>query len=193
MRKKKCILFINDIFESKGCGALENVAKLLRGYKCIVLQPQARPSRAMRDIKRTCREHNPSLVVAHYTAAALAMQLAGIEKVIIEPYFSTGNMMNNILRGKMWTTFPLLSYGAKGKHIRVTAKCATEFRELEEKTFNSDNSCTHGVFFSDSIGTVGYKEYVKNFGTALSIPGKNLYGKTEQQQTAKLIKGLLEC
>ena len=193
MKKKKSILFINDIFESKGCGAFENVAKLLRGYKCVVLQPQARPSKALKDIKRACREHNPSLVVAHSTVAVLAMQLAGIERVIIEPYFSTGNMIHNILRGKMWTDFPLLSYGATGKHIRVTAKCAAEFRELEEKTFNSDNSCTHGVFFSDSTDTAGYKEYLKNFGTALSIPGKSLYGKAEQQQTAKFIKGLLEC
>ena len=193
MKKKKSILFINNIFESAGCGALEKVAKLLRGYKCIVLQPQARPSKAMRGIKRACRENSPSLVVAYSAAAALAMQLTWVERVIIEPYFSTGNMMHNILRGKMWTTFPLLSYGAKGKHIRVTAKCATEFRELEEKTFNSDNSCTHGVFFSDSTDTAGYKEYLKNFGTALSIPGKSLYGKAEQQQTAKFIKGLLEC
>ena len=193
MKKKKSILFINNIFESAGCGALEKVAKLLRGYERIVLQPQARPSRAMREIKRACREHSPSLVVAYSAAAALAMQLTGVERVIIEPYFSTENMMHNILRGKMWTTFPLLSYGAKGKHIRVTAKCATEFRELEEKTFNSDNSCTHGVFFSDSTDTAGYKEYLKNFGTALSIPGKSLYGKAEQQQTAKFIKGLLEC
>ncbi|MBQ2807634.1 MAG: hypothetical protein IJF06_00875 [Bacteroidaceae bacterium] len=46
MKKKKSILFINGIFESKGCGAFENVAKLLRGYKCVVLQPQARPSKA---------------------------------------------------------------------------------------------------------------------------------------------------
>lgn len=192
MKKKKSILFINDIFESKGCGAFENVAKLLRGYKCVVLQPQARPSKALKDIKRACREHNPSLVVAHFTAAVLAMQLTGIERVIIEPYFSTGDMIQNILRGKMWTTFPLLSYGAKGKYIRVTAKCATEFLELEEKTFNSDNSCTHGVFFSGSIGTVGYKEYVKNFGTALTIPGESIY-ETTGQQVAKLIKGLLEC
>lgn len=193
MRKKKSILFINDIFESKGCGALEKVAKLLHGYERIVLQPQARPSRAMREIKRACREHSPSLVVAHSAAAALAMQLAGIERVIIEPYFSTGNMMHNILRGKMWTTFPLLSYGAKGKYIRVTAKCATEFLELEENTFNSDNSCTHGVFFSDSIGTVGYKEYVKSFGCAFSIPGQNIYGRAEQLRIAKFIKGVLEC
>lgn len=193
MKKKKSILFINNIFESAGCSALEKVAKLLHGYERIVLQPQARPSRAMREIKRACREHSPSLVVAHSAAAALAMQLAGIERVIIEPYFSTGNMMNNILRGKMWTNFPLLSYGTKGKHIRVTDKCAAEFNELEEKAFNGDNSITHGAFFSDSIDTVGYKEYVKNFGTALSIPGKSLYGKAEQQQTAKFIKGLLEC
>ena len=193
MKKKKSILFINNIFESAGCGAFENVAKLLRGYKCIVLQPQARPSRAMREIKRACREHSPSLVVAHSAAAALAMQLAGIERVIIEPYFSTGNMMNNILRGKMWTNFPLLSYGTKGKHIRVTDKCAAEFNELEEKAFNGDNSCTHGVFFSGGIDTVGYKEYVKNFGTALTIPGESIYGTTGQQQVAILIKGLLEC
>ena len=193
MRKKKSILFINNIFESAGCGAFENVAKLLRGYKCIVLQPQARPSRAMREIKRACREHSPSLVVAHSAAAALAMQLAGIEKVIIEPYFSTGNMMNNILRGKMWTNFPLLSYGTKGKHIRVTDKCAAEFNELEEKAFNGDNSCTHGVFFSGSIGTVGYKEYVKSFGCAFSIPGNNIYGSAEQLRIAEFIKGVLEC
>lgn len=193
MRKKKCILFINNIFESAGCGALEKVAKLLHGYERIVLQPQARPSRAMREIKRACREHNPSLVVAHSAAAALAMQLAGIERVIIEPYFSTGNMMNNILRGKMWTTFPLLSYGTKGKHIRVTDKCAAEFKELEEKAFNGDNSITHGVFFSDSIGTVGYKEYVKSFGCAFSIPGNNIYGSAEQLRIAEFIKGVLEC
>lgn len=193
MKKKKSILFINNIFESAGCGALEKVAKLLHGYERIVLQPQARPSKAMRGIKRACREHSPSLVVAYSAAAALAMQLTGVERVIIEPYFSTGNMMHNILRGKMWTTFPLLSHGAKGKHIRVTAKCATEFRELEEKTFNSDNSCTHGVFFSDSIGTVGYKEYVKSFGCAFSIPGNNIYGSAEQLRIAEFIKGVLEC
>ena len=193
MKKKKSILFINDIFESKGCGAFENVAKLLHGYECVVLQPQARPSKALKDIKRACREHNPSLVVAHSTVAVLAMQLAGIERVIIESYFSTGNMIHNILRGKMWTDFPLLSYGATGKHIRVTAKCAAEFRELEEKTFNSDNSCTHGVFFSDSIGTVGYKEYVKSFGSAFSIPGNNIYGSAEQLRIAEFIKGVQEC
>lgn len=73
MRKKKSILFINDIFESKGCGALEKVAKQLHGYKCVVLQPQARPSKAMRGIKRACREHNPSLVVAHSTVAVQYM------------------------------------------------------------------------------------------------------------------------
>lgn len=121
------------------------------------------------------------------------MQLAGIERVIIEPYFSTGNMMNNFLRGKMWTNFPLLSYGTKGKHIRVTDKCAAEFKELEEKAFNGDNSITHGVFFSDSTDTACYKEYLKNFGTALSIPGKSIYGTTGQQQVAKFIKGLTEC
>ena len=193
MKKKKSILFINDVFECAGFGALEKVAKLLHGYECVVLQPQARPSKAMRDIKRACREHNPSLVVAHSAAAVLAMQLEGAERVIIEPYFSTGNMMHNILRGKMWTTFPLLSHGAKGKHIRVTDKCATEFRELEEKVFNCDNSCTHGVFFSDSIATVGYKEYVKSFGCAFSIPGQNIYGSAEQLRIAEFIKGVLEC
>ena len=193
MRKKKSILFINNIFESAGCGALEKVAKLLHGYERIVLQPQARPSKAMRGIKRACREHSPSLVVAHSAAAALAMQLAGIERVIIEPYFSTGNMMNNILRGKMWTNFPLLSYGTKGKHIRVTDKCAAEFKELEEKAFNGDNSITHGVFFSDSIDTVGYNEYMNGFGCAFSIPGQNIYGRAEQLRIAKFIKGVLEC
>ena len=193
MKKKKSILFINDIFESKGCGGFENVAKLLRGYKCVVLQPQARPSKALKDIKRACREHSPSLVVAYSAAAALAMQLTGVERVIIEPYFSTGNMMNNILRGKMWTNFPLLSYGTKGKHIRVTDKCAAEFNELEEKAFNSDNCFTHGVFFSDSIDTIGYQEYVKSFGSAFSIPGNNIYGRAEQLRIAKFIKGVLEC
>ena len=79
MKKKKSILFINNIFESAGCGALEKVAKLLHGYKCVVLQPQARPSKALKDIKRACREHSPSLVVAYSAAAALAMQLTGIE------------------------------------------------------------------------------------------------------------------
>ena len=193
MKKKKSILFINNIFESAGCGALEKVAKLLHGYERIVLQPQARPSRAMREIKRACRKHSPSLVVAYSAAAALAMQLTGVERVIIEPYFSTGNMMNNILRGKMWTTFPLLSYGTKGKHIRVTDKCAAEFKELEEKAFNGDNSITHGVFFSDSTDTAGYKEYVKSFGCAFSIPGNNIYGSAEQLRITEFIKGVLEC
>ena len=41
MKKKKSILFINNIFESAGCGALEKVAKLLHVYERIVLQPQA--------------------------------------------------------------------------------------------------------------------------------------------------------
>ena len=194
--ERKHIMFIGDIFDSKKDAALIPVMKLLdKEYCCMHVELLRNPSQTLMSIKCSCMSdtYKPDLIVAYGSGATLAAQVEGIEKVLIRPYYSTSNMLANILGEKGQKQRIELPTLGQPEYLTVIRPMVREWQKLEDNAMlNGYNNGAHTLFFTKDIETATYKEHIKQFGDAVIVPGTIIYDPDAIESVTKFIKGVLE-
>ena len=195
--ERKHIMFIGDIFDSKKDAALIPVMKLLdKEYCCMHVELFRNPSQTLMSIKCSCMadEYKPDLIVAYGSGATLAAQVEGIEKVLIKPYYHTSNMLASILGEKGQKQRIELPTLGQPEYLTVIRPMVWEWQKLEENAMqNGYNNDAHSLFFAPDIETATYKEHMKLFGDAMTVPGESIRDPKGIENVATFIKGVLEA
>ena len=194
--KRKHILFIGDIFDSKKDAALNPVRELLdKEYCCMHAELFRNPSQTLISIECFCLSDadKPDLIVAYGSGATLAAQITGFEKVLIKPYYCTSNMLEGILGEKGQKQRIQLPTLGQPEYLTVIRPMVWKWQELEANAMqNGYNNDAHSLFFAPDIETATYKEHMKLFGDAMTVPGESIRDPKGVESVAKFIKGVLE-
>lgn len=173
--KRKHILFLNDQFVGRQNVLLTPIVENLKDeFYCMNLSMPKRPHDGVRRIRHLCRSENlrPDLIVAHGTAATLAAQIIGIEKVLIKPYFCTSNMISNMLSEKRCKARIELPNLEHPEFLTISRQMATEYHQQEERVYQRGIHNAHALFFASDTESPVYKNYVEHFGNAVILPAK---------------------
>jgi hypothetical protein len=194
--ERKHIMFIGDIFDSKKDAALFPVMKLLdKEYYCMHEELFRNPSQTLTSIKCSCISdvYKPDLIVAYGNGATLAAQVEGVEKVLINPYYHTSNMLAGILGEKGQKQRIELPTLGQPEYLTVIRPMVWEWQKLEVNALqNGCNNDAHTLFFAPDIETETYKEHIKQFSDAVIVPGESIRDPKGVESVATFIKGVLE-
>ena len=194
--KRKHILFIDDIFDGRKNAALTPVRKMLdTEYFCMSEYKQRRPDDMVSSINILCKYSimKPDLIVAYGSGATLVAQITDIEKVLVKPYYCTSNVLSNILgSNNQKKRIQLPGYG-QPEYLNIECKMIWDWKQLEVQAHQYGlNKGAHTLFFDQDIDTTTYKEHIEKFGTAVIVPGENIYTPEGINSIATFIKGILE-
>ena len=173
--ERKHILFLNDQFVGRQNVLLTPIVETLKDeYHCMNLSMPKRPHDGVRRIRHLCMSESlrPDLIVAHGTAATLAAQIIGIEKVLIKPYFCTSNMISNMLPKKQRKARIELPNLEHPEYLTISRQMATEYHQLEERVYQRGIHNAHALFFASDTESPVYKNYVEHFGNAVILPAE---------------------
>jgi hypothetical protein len=151
------------------------------------------PHDGVRRIRHLCMSESlkPDLIVAHGTAATIAAQIIGIEKVLIKPYFCTSNMISNMLpekQSKVRIELPNLDYP---EYLTISRQMATEYHQQEERVYQRGIHNAHALFFASDTESPIYKNYVEHFGNAVILPAENDFSPKAVNCIVTFIKEIL--
>lgn len=192
--KRKHILFLNDLFVGSQNVLLTPIVESLKDeFYCMNLRMPKGPHNGVRRIRHLCMSESlkPDLIVAHGTAATIAAQIIGIEKVLIKPYFCTSNMISNMLpekQSKVRIELPNLDYP---EYLTISRQMATEYHQLEERVYQRGIHNAHALFFASDTESPIYKNYVEHFGNAVILPAENDFSPKAVNCIVTFIKEIL--
>ncbi|MBQ8806858.1 MAG: hypothetical protein IJZ68_10500 [Bacteroidaceae bacterium] len=192
--KRKHILFLNDLFVGSQNVLLTPIVETLKDeYHCMNLSMPKGPHDGVRRIRHLCMSESlkPDLIVAHGTAATIAAQIIGIEKVLIKPYFCTSNMISNMLpekQSKARIELPNLDYP---EYLTISRQMATEYHQQEERVYQRGIHNAHALFFASDTESPIYKNYVEHFGNAVILPAENDFSPKAVNCIVTFIKEIL--
>lgn len=192
--KRKHILFLNDQFVGRQNVLLTPIVETLKDeYHCMNLSMPKGPHDGVRRIRHLCMSESlrPDLIVAHGTAATLAAQIIGIEKVLIKPYFCTSNMISNMLPKKQRKARIELPNLEHSEYLTISRQMATEYHQLEERVYQRGIHNAHTLFFASDTESSVYKNYVEHFGNAVILPGENDFSPEAVNSIITFIKEIL--
>lgn len=173
--ERKHILFLDDLFVGRQNLLLKPIVESLEDeYHCMNLSMPKGPHDGVRRIRHLCMSESlrPDLIVAHGTAATLAAQIIGIEKVLIKPYFCTSNMISNMLPEKQRKARIELPNLEHPEYLTISRQMATEYHQLEEHIYQKGIYNAHALFFASDTESPVYKNYVEHFGNAVILPAE---------------------
>ena len=192
--KRKHILFLNDLFVGSQNVLLTPIVESLKDdFYCMNLRMPKGPHNGVRRIRHLCMSESlkPDLIVAHGTAATIAAQIIGIEKVLIKPYFCTSNMISNMLpekQSKVRIELPNLDYP---EYLTISRQMATEYHQQEERVYQRGIHNAHALFFASDTESPIYKNYVEHFGNAVILPAENDFSPKAVNCIVTFIKEIL--
>lgn len=192
--KRKHILFLNDLFVGSQNVLLTPIVESLNDeFYCMNLRMPKGPHDGVRRIRHLCMSESlkPDLIVAHGTAATIAAQIIGIEKVLIKPYFCTSNMISNMLpekQSKVRIELPNLDYP---EYLTISRQMATEYHQQEERVYQRGIHNAHALFFASDTESPIYKNYVEHFGNAVILPAENDFSPKAVNCIVTFIKEIL--
>lgn len=192
--ERKHILFLNDQFVGRQNVLLTPIVETLKDeYHCMNLSMPKGPHDGVRRIRHLCMSESlrPDLIVAHGTAATLAAQIIGIEKVLIKPYFCTSNMISNMLLEKQRKARIELPNLEHPEYLTISRQMATEYHQLEERVYQKGIHNAHALFFASDTESPVYKNYVEHFGNAVILPGENDFSPEAVNSIVTFIKEIL--
>ena len=173
--ERKHILFLDDLFVGRQNLLLKPIVESLEDeYHCMNLSMPKGPHDGVRRIRHLCMSESlrPDLIVAHGTAATLAAQIIGIEKVLIKPYFCTSNMISNMLPKKQRKARIELPNLEHPEYLTISRQMETEYHQLEERVYQKGIHNAHALFFASDTESPVYKNYVEHFGNAVILPAE---------------------
>lgn len=192
--EREHILFLNDQFVGRQNVLLTPIVETLKDeYHCMNLSMPKGPHDGVRRIRHLCMSESlrPDLIVAHGTAATLAAQISGIEKVLIKPYFCTSNMISNMLPEKQRKARIELPNLEHPEYLTISRQMATEYHQLEERVYQRGIHNAHALFFASDTESPVYKNYVEHFGNAVILPGENDFSPEAVNCIVTFIKEIL--
>ena len=192
--ERKHILFLNDQFVGRQNVLLTPIVETLKDeYHCMNLSMPKGPHDGVRRIRHLCMSESlrPDLIVAHGTAATLAAQFIGIEKVLIKPYFCTSNMISNMLPKKQRKARIELPNLEHSEYLTISRQMATEYHQQEERVYQRGIHNAHALFFASDTESSVYKNYVEHFGNAVILPGENDFSPEAVNCIVTFIKEIL--
>jgi hypothetical protein len=162
-------------------------------YHCMNLSMPKGPHDGVRRIRHLCMSESlrPDLIVAHGTAATLAAQIIGIEKVLIKPYFCTSNMISNMLPKKQRKARIELPNLEHSEYLTISRQMATEYHQLEERVYQRGIHNAHALFFASDINSPNYNNYIEHFGSAVILPAGNDFSPEAVNSIVTFIKEIL--
>ena len=193
---RKVIMFIDDIFHSKWHPALKPVKELMdTEYRCITILNHRDPERMVKTIRRlSLVSSKPDIIVAYGTGATIAAQIKDIEKVLIKPYYNTSNVFKSMLGEKNLKKRIELPTPDNPECLTITRPMVLEYKHLEIKAMeNGYNNGAHSLFFAKDVETDAYKEYIKQFGNAMIVPGQGIFDPDCISGIAKFIRAVIEA
>ena len=213
--ERKHILFLGDLFTGTEDMLLTSLVKILgEEYHCMYENFPKGPREAVRCIARMCMIDTlkPDLIVACGTAASIAcfktaeqshgfnisidsihaQEIDSIRKVLISPYFSTSNMIANMLPQKQFKTRIELPNLGNPEYITLTRQMLTEYRQIEDEIYRQGIENAQALFFSSETDKPAYKDYVEHFGPAAVLSAENSFSPEALDCVAKFIREILE-
>ena len=213
--KRKHILFLNDLFVGSQNVLLTPIVESLKDeFYCMNLRMPKGPHNGVRRIRHLCMSDclKPDLIVACGTAATIAcfktaeqshgfnisidsihaQEIDSIRKVLISPYFSTSNMIANMLPSKQFKTRIELPSLGKPEYLTLTRQMLTEYRQIEDEIYRQGIENAQALFFSSETDKPAYKDYVEHFGPATVLSAENSFSPEALDCVAKFIREILE-
>ena len=213
--ERKHILFLGDLFTGTQDLLLTSLVKNLgEEYHCTYYPLPKGPRNAVDHVAHLCMSDclKPDLIVACGTAATIAcfktaeqshgfnisldsihaQEIDSIRKVLISPYFSTSNMIANMLPHKQFKTRIELPNLGKPEYLTLTRQMLMEYRQMEDEIYREGIQSAEALFFGSDIDTQAYNDYVEHFGPAVLLPVRNSFSSEAQDRVAKFIREVLE-
>lgn len=213
--ERKHILFLGDLFTGTEDLLLTSLVKSLREeYYCMYEPLSKGPRNAVEHISHLCMRDclRPDLIVACGTAATIAcfktaeqshgfnisidsihaQEVDSIRKVLISPYFSTSNMIANMLPSKQFKTRIELPSLGKPEYLTLTRQMLTEYRKMEGEIYRQGIENAQALFFSAETDKPAYKDYVEHFGPAAVLSAENSFSPEAPDCAAMFIREILE-
>ena len=187
-------MFLNDLFVGRRNVLLTPIVETLKDeFYCMNFSMSKGPHDGVRRIRHLCMSENlrPDLIVAHGTAATLAAQISGIEKVLIKPYFCTSNMISNMLPEKQCKARIELPNLDHPEYLTISRQMATEYHQLEERVYQRGIHNAHSLFFTSDTESPIYKNHIEHFGNAVILPAENDFSPEAVNSIVTFIKEIL--
>ena len=220
--ERKHILFLGDLFTGTEDLLLTSLVKSLREeYYCMYYPLPKGPRNAVEHISHLCMSDclRPDLIVACGTAATIACfkcakhnygmdtpidvralsdaidakHIGKIKKVLITPYFSTSNMIANMLPPKQFKTRIELPNLGKPEYLTLTRQMQTEYRQMEDEIYRQGIRNAETLFFSADVDSSTYADYVNNFGPAHIMPAENSFSPDAPECVAQFIREVISA
>jgi hypothetical protein len=213
--ERKHILFLGDLFTGTEDLLLTSLVKNLgEEYHCTYYPLPKGPRNAMGHVAHLCMSDclKPDLIVACGTAATIAcfktaeqshgfnisidsihaQEIDSIRKVLISPYFSTSNMIANMLPQKQFKTRIELPNLGKPEYLTLTRQMLMEYRQMEGEIYRQGIENAQALFFSSETDKPAYKDYVEHFGPAAVLSAENSFSPEALDCVARFIREILE-
>ena len=213
--ERKHILFLGDLFMGTQNTLLSPIVESLKQeFYCMHTPLPKGPRNAVSHVAHLCMDEGlrPDLIVAYGAAATIAcfrtgekdsgfgisidaihaQEIGAIRKVLISPYFSTSNMIANMLPQKQFKTRIELSNLGKQEFLTLTRQMMTEYRQIEDEIYRQGIENTLTLFFSSEIDKPAYKDYVEHFGSAVVLSAENSFSPEAPDCVARFIRKILE-
>ena len=220
--ERKHILFLGDLFTGTEDLLLTSLVKSLREeYYCMYEPLPKGPRNAVEHISHLCMSDclRPDLIVACGTAATIACfksakhnygidtpidvralsdamharDIGKIKKVLITPYFSTSNMIANMLPPKQFKTRIELPNLGNPEYLTLTRQMQTEYRQMEDEIYRQGIRNAETLFFSADVDSSTYADYVNNFGPAHILPADKSFSPDAPECVAKFIREVISA
>lgn len=212
--ERKHILFLGDLFTGTQDLLLTSLVKNLgEEYHCTYYPLPKGPRNAVDHVAHLCMSDclRPDLILACGTAATIAcfktaeqshgfnisldsihaQEIDSIRKILISPYFSTSNMIANMLPPKQFKTRIELPNLGKPEYLTLTRQMQTEYRQMEDEIYRQGIQNAEALFFSADIDSSLYADYVNNFGPAHILPAENSFSSNAPECVAKFIREVI--
>lgn len=197
--KRKHILFLGDLFAGSKDRLLTSIVEELNtDFYCMYRTLPKGPNNGVDEIRMLSSVDalRPDIVVAHGTAATIAAQeialpMADIPKVLINPCFDTSNILDSMIPQKERKARIELCNAGKKEFLTITRQMVIEYRLLEGKLHQGSIKNAHTLFFESDIDTPAYKNFLNHFSSALIIPAADESSPEAVSRIATFIRALL--
>ena len=180
--ERKHILFLGDLFTGTQDLFLTPLVKNLgEEYHCMYYPLPKGPRNAVDHVAHLCMSDclKPDLIVACGTAATIAcfktaeqshgfnisidsihaQEIDSIRKVLINPYFSTSNMIANMLPHKQFKTRIELPNLGKPEYLTLTRQMLMEYRQMEDEIYRQGIQNAEALFFGSDMLSILVQQY----------------------------------
>lgn len=174
--KDKKILYVHGFGSSGQSGTVTKIREMLPGAEVVAPDLPVHPAEAQELLRRTCEEEKPNLIIGSSMGGMYAEQLAGYDRILVNPAFQMGDtMLKHGMVGK--NTFQNPRKDGVQEFI-VTKAMVEEYRTATEQCFahceeDGEQDRVFGLF-GDEDPVVHTKDlFSEKYRNAISFHGEH--------------------